>query len=332
MKLILILFFVTMNVVGVRGQDFAHADFSTADKMADRYAGYPLTDVHALAMNLTRSLQTEEEKFRALYKWVCSNIVYDYDLQLLDKAAKRRIKTTAERTAWRKSFSVLVLKTLREQRKTVCTGYAYLVRELAAQVGIDCQIVDGYCRQANVNVGGAGDPNHSWNAVRLHGRWYLCDATWSSGFVDDRFNFVQRYDGRYFLTDPAIFIRNHYPLDTAWTLLSHSKSLTEFLSGPLLYSTAFQYNVRPLAPAMFDVKLKKGETVFFEFQKGAELVINDVSFVIKSASIHEVVPAHVEQSGQGMCVTNYTFLKKGKFIFHILLNGAYAFTYSVRVS
>lgn len=332
MKSVLLLVFIMMNLVGVRGQDFAHVDFSIADVMADRYDGYPLTDVHALAINLTQSLRTDEEKFRAIYKWVCANIAYDYDLQLLDKEAKRKIKTNDGRIAWRKSFSVSVLKKLREQQKTVCTGYAYLVRELAEQVGIECKIIDGYCRNANANIGRAGDPNHSWNAVRLHQKWYLCDPTWSSGYVDDTFNFVHRYDDAYFLPDPAVFIRNHYPIDTAWTLLHHSQSLTEFLRGPLVYKTAVQYNVKPCIPATFDVKVKKGERVLFEFRKGKELTLTEVSFIVKGSFTSEIIPAPVEQRDDGMCVTNYTFLKKGRFTVHVLINGGYAFTYVVRVS
>jgi len=318
-------------MVGVRAQDFAHVDFTAADKMADRYEGYSLDNVHKLAMDLTQSLQTEEEKFRALYKWVCNNIQYDYELQLRDKQAKHKFKSDAERNAWAKSFSACVLRELRESRKTVCTGYAYLLRELAAQVGIDCKIIDGYCRNANVNFGRSGNPNHSWNAVRLHQKWYLCDPTWSSGFVDDKFSFVQRYDGTYFLPDPSVFIRNHYPLDTAWTLLDHTQSLGEFLNGPLIYKSAFQYDVKPVAPATFELKTKKGETVSFQFQKGHELIISKTSFVIKTLSTTDIVPVPVTQYGDGICVMNYTFLKKGKYVFHILINDGYAFTYSVKV-
>jgi len=319
-------------MVDVRAQDFAHVDFSAADKMVSRYAGYPLDNVHKLAMDLTQSLQTEEEKFRALYKWVCDNIQYDYELQLRDKQAKRKFKSVAERNAWSKSFSACVLKELREHRKTVCTGYAYLLRELAMHVGIDCKIIDGYCRNAGVNFGGSGSPNHSWNAVRLHQKWYLCDATWSSGFVDDKFNFIQRYDGTYFLPDPGIFIRNHYPLDTAWTLLNHHQSLTEFLKGPLIYKSAFQYNVKPVAPATFELKTKKGETVCFQFQRGHEIVIHKASIFIKGSSTAEIIPVPIEQGPDSMYVMKHTFLKKGKFILHILINDGYAFTYSVRVT
>jgi len=331
MRSIAVLMLVLGTIVGVRAQDFAHVDFSTADRMADLYAGYPLDNMHKLAMDLTQSLPSEEEKFRALYKWVCNNIQYDYDLKLRDKQAKRKLKSDAERKAWAKSFSACVLKELREHQKTVCTGYAYLVRELAAQVGIDCKIIDGYCRNVNVNFGGSGDPNHSWNAVRLHQKWYLCDATWSSGFVDDNFKFVQQYDGTYFLPDPGIFIRNHYPLDTAWTLLNHNQSLIEFLNGPLIYKSAFQFNVKPVAPATFEVKTKKGETVSFQFQKGHEFTIREASVFIKGLSTSEIIPVQIEQRRDGMCVVNYTFLKKGKFIVHILINTGYAFTYSVKV-
>lgn len=331
MKPILVLVLL-IAVVDVRAQDFAHVDFTAADRVADRCAGYPLNDTHKLAMELTQSLRTEEEKFRALYKWVCDNVQYDYDLQLRDKQAKRKMKSTDEQKAWMKSFSVCVLQELREHRKTVCTGYAYLLRALAMEVGIDCKIVDGYCRSAKANLGGSGNPNHSWNAVRLHQKWYLCDPTWSSGYVDDKFNFIQHFDGTYFLPDPSIFVRNHYPLDTAWTLLRHNQSLKEFLSGPLIYKSAYQNSVTPVLPATFNIKIKEGETVSFQFRKRDGLIINKAAFFIKTSSATENIPSPVDQCDDGMCVMNYTFSKRGKFTLHILINEGYAFTYSVKVS
>lgn len=332
MKSILEFVFAIVIVVNVRAQDFAHVDFTAADSVADQYAGYPLNDIHKLATELTQSLRTEEEKFRALYKWVCDNVQYDYDLQMRDKQAKRKMKSADERNAWSKSFSIYVLKELRERRKTVCTGYAYLLRVLAAEVGIECKIIDGYCRNASANFGGSGSPNHSWNAVRLYQKWYLCDATWSSGHVDDKFNFVQHFDGTYFLPDPGIFVRNHYPLDTAWTLLSHNQSLKEFLNGPLIYKSAFQFNVQPVLPATFDVRIKEGETVTFQFRKDDRVIIDKASFFIKTFATTENIPSRVDQRNDGMCVMKYTFLKKGKFTLHILINEGYAFTYSVKVS
>src|SRR6218665_4213776 len=72
--------------------DFVHTDFCTADSIAAHYAAHPLTNLKILADKLTGPLTTEQEKFRAIYKWVCSNVEADYALLTLNKRNRTRLK------------------------------------------------------------------------------------------------------------------------------------------------------------------------------------------------------------------------------------------------
>ncbi len=198
--------------------DFS-VSFERADSVAAVFAGHSLHNIPLLAFHLTHSLPTEVEKFRAIYKWVCTNIENDYRLFVIQQARQRKLAGDPVKLAeWNRSFGKRVFKKLLNQKKTICTGYAYLVRELGRQANIECVIVDGYT-SSPASKDGKRAASHSWNAVKLNGKWYLCDPTWSSGVVDATLGtFRASFNNNYFLPDPALFVQNHLPLDSIWLL------------------------------------------------------------------------------------------------------------------
>jgi transglutaminase/protease-like cytokinesis protein 3 len=217
---LLIFIAVWMSVLSAVAQvsDFKGIDFGRADSVARLYPNYPLTNLPDLAYKLTHEFTHNEEKFRAIFTWVCLNVRNDYALYLINKQHREQCKTETELKAWYKEFTKTIYRELLINRKTICTGYAYLIRELALASGLECVIVDGYGRTPGSKLN-KKFPNHNWNAVKLKGKWYLCDATWASGKVDSESKqFVNRYNDSFFLTDPKIFNRNHYPLDQKWKL------------------------------------------------------------------------------------------------------------------
>lgn len=232
----LIFFAVLNSAQSLFGQitDFAQTDFGKADSMARLYPGYALTDIGGLTRKLTVNLSTDVEKFRAVYLWLCYNIDNDYALYHLNKVRREKIADPQALRAWNKEFQHLMVEVMLQKKRTVCTGYAYLLRELSLYAGLSCVIVDGYGRSGRMTRG-ESTPNHSWNAVRLNNKWYLCDPTWSSGAIEAQSKkFLKKYNDDYFLPDPRIFIQKHYPLDSAWMLLSENKkpTLHQFLNRP----------------------------------------------------------------------------------------------------
>lgn len=204
---------LTAGNANAQKRDFSAINFHKPDSIADAYHGYSLTDAMTLTRKLTCALPNDVEKFRAIYKWVCNNIEFDYSLYLENKSNRYRLKSEAL-TKWNDDFNKRVFRTLVYERRTVCTGYAFLLRELCAYAAIKCVIVDGYGRTKSKH------PNHSWNAVQLNNKWYLCDVTWASGYMDmDTMSYKKEYNEKYFLTDPAEFANTHKPLDNAWSLL-----------------------------------------------------------------------------------------------------------------
>lgn len=329
----IVLITVTCSVpLYARVSDFADVDFSKADSIAARYPRHSLRDLRALADKLTKPLSTDVEKFRAIYTWVCTNIANDYGLYLKNERQREKYTDPVARQAWNREFSARVFEKLLHEHKTVCTGYAYLVKELAFHAGIKCVIVDGYGRTAQSNIRGEGIANHSWNAVQLNGKWYLCDATWSSGAVDAKTGrFVKKFDAIYFLMDPALFVRNHYPIDPAWMLLFYKPTLHEFLYRPLIYSNIFQYNIQMLLPETFDLSTSKSGTVSFQWKVDHDKQPETIALQIKGNDSLDMLYPEVHRDA-GILRIDHTFRTKGTYTVHILFNGSYVCTYTVHVT
>ena len=331
MKLLAKVFSIVFCSVNLFAQpsDFRMTDFNKADSVAYVYASHTLYDLKDLAEKLTTSFAKDEEKFRAIYVWVCNNIQNDYELYRENKSKRDRlINNPSALKAWEKEFSVRCFKKLLAEQKTVCTGYAYLVRELATRSGLNCVMIDGFGRTAQANIGGMGIPNHSWNAVQLNNKWYLCDATWSSGAIDtEQGRFIKKYNNNYFLAPPDLFIRNHYPLDSAWMLVGDKPTLKEFLTRPLIYNSVYSKKISPVFPKTFEVTTAKGEPVPFQFKKNSEIVFKKVELQINGATI----ATNVYQDANGLYNLNHIFASRGTYLVHVLFDADYAFTYSVKV-
>ena len=218
---ILILIFTLVVPAKAQQSDFVTIDFSRADRLAEAQQGEDLYSLPMLVQNLTANLKTDVEKFRAIYYWVSHNIGGEYHLMIENNRMRKRLKDKPEELAvWNNGFKKEVFNKLLQDKETLCSGYTFLIKEMARLAGIECETIEGYAPIDDLDEEDLGVPNHSWNAVKLNDKWYLCDATWSSGLTDlSTFLFHFDYDDSYFLMDPTEFAKSHRPLDLNWTLL-----------------------------------------------------------------------------------------------------------------
>jgi transglutaminase/protease-like cytokinesis protein 3 len=150
-------------------------NFRKADSVAALYPHHSLQNLKALADKLTVPLSTEQEKFHAIYFWITHNIENDYGDYLQNKKMREKLNNNPKALKeWNRKFTVQVFNKLLNEHKTVCTGYAYLMKELAYHAGLSAVIVDGYGRTSQSNIGRPGYINHSWNAMQIDGQWYSC--------------------------------------------------------------------------------------------------------------------------------------------------------------
>ena len=173
------------------------------------------TTTGALARAITKNSKSDAEKVQAIFYWIATNISYDHELQN-SRSLQQEIYRSEEN----------VIKNVLQRKNALCGGYAFLFKELCERVGISSEVIHGYSKKYSVKV--AKDPkvDHSWNAVKLNGKWQLLDVNWA---VSQKLNSgINTY---WYLTRPEHFIYTHYPEDPRWTLLKHPPSRSEFLGA-----------------------------------------------------------------------------------------------------
>jgi len=334
MRNLVVLFTLLFSITSfAQRADFQEIDFTKADSIAHYYKDTSLKNLPVLTHNLTASLKTDVEKFRAIYTWISSNIANDYSSYL--KISSKRKRLAKDREAfldWNSSITPKVFKSLLEDQKTACTGYAYLVKEMANLTGFNCDIIDGYGRTPNLLLKEDSAPNHSWNRVQINDKWYLCDATWSAGetiVINGTPFFQQDYFDGYFLADPKLFVKNHFPINNDENQDLKTDAFKDYVAGPVIYKEAFLAPLIPIAPAVMHNNIKKGASVTFtlqvpkEYNEDIQLLLNKGGSEKNGNTIinREENEVHLEQK----------FDKKGLYDVHISVENQLIATYVIKV-
>lgn len=330
-------FLLSAQITFAQQVPIKQSHFASADSMANVCKGQSVKRLYPLTMQLTAPFTSDADKFRAIFTWVCRNVKNDYAFSVESRKMRSKYAEDPEAmTKWNRDFSRRVFRKLVEDQSTVCTGYAWLTKAMADMAGIECIIVDGYARTVRANVGGQGMVNHSWNAVKLDGKWYLCDPTWSSGGIDVTNHLaVHTYDDAYFLADPSQFVRDHYPVDTAWLLLSEKPTLHEFLNRPLTYRGAYRQAIRALSPNTLEVEVARDIPVLFTVSREPSCNPVKVELVIKSSSrsgrTDQTITPELTETATGTVEFSHAFPFAGKYDVHIMIDAVYVASYSITV-
>ncbi|QBZ96876.1 transglutaminase domain-containing protein [Flavobacterium sangjuense] len=204
--LFLILFFLAQISIGQTAPNYSNVD----NKMAAIPENLTAT-TSGIADYINSNFTAQDEKIRAIYYWITTNISYDvpnmYAPNNLD------------------SPEVKIANTLKT-RKGVCIHYAEVFNEIATKVGIKSYIVGGYTKQLDEVV----SISHAWNVSQIDGKWFLFDATWGAGFIEGK-KFAKKQSNTYFKKTPDRMIVNHMPFDYLWQLLNEPLTNSEFISG-----------------------------------------------------------------------------------------------------
>jgi hypothetical protein len=215
-----ILLFIVQISIGQTAPNYVYVD----TKMASIPENLTTT-TSEIAAYINSNFSSQDEKIRAIYYWITSNISYDvpnmYTPNNLD------------------SPEVKITNTL-NTRKGVCIHYAEVFNDIATKVGIKSYIIGGYTKQFDE----VATIPHAWNVSQIDGKWFLFDATWGAGFVTGK-NFTKKQNNTYFERAPDKMISNHMPFDYLWQLLNEPLTNSEFISGksdPTKPKMNFDYN------------------------------------------------------------------------------------------
>ncbi|MDC9723148.1 MAG: hypothetical protein PSN34_10345 [Urechidicola sp.] len=332
MKRSLLLFSILIFYISnAQVSDFKNIDFTIADNIAKLNKGESLENLALLSHKLTSKLTTDVEKFRAIYTWVCTNIEGDiYQHNKVDRKRKKFMNDSIQLIKWNNDYKIIAFKKLLKHNKTMCTGYAYLIKELAFLANIECVIVDRYGRTVNSNIEKLEMANHSWNAVKLDNKWYLCDATWSSGYTDANNTFISDYNDGYFLASPLLFSRSHYPIDKKW-LLNSTLTNSVFVNAPLVYAETFKHKVIPVSPAKMNIEVNKNTAVNFEFKTLKQNSADNISLIHFLKNDESDFPIYDIKNKNGKITFKSKFKWLGYYDVHLKIDNDIVATYTIKV-
>ncbi|MBS1917089.1 MAG: hypothetical protein JST87_12500 [Bacteroidetes bacterium] len=221
-----------------------------------------------LARTLTAPFTTDLQKVRAIFSWIAQHIEYSSGRRNYIKSPAKAYSfqklNVEEDTGAIKSANEFVAEIVLANRAGRCEGYSRLFKTLCDYAGIRSEIITGYAR-GNMSSSSRFVSNHFWNAVFVDSAWHLLDVTWASGsvsFFSDRF--IPKFDDYYFFTSPDIFIKDHFPDDLKWTLLSNPPPVEEFRRSPFKPSAYVKYDILSFKPSSGWIETFPGDTIQIE--------------------------------------------------------------------
>lgn len=160
------------------------------------------SEISWLAKNITKNIPSEEQKAKAIFLWIAKNITYDNELHN-SKSLQKTIYTSEEN----------VIRQVLVRKKALCGGYAFLFEKICKEAGLEAAVIHGYSNEF-ATTSKRNKPNHTWNAVKLNGKWQLLDITWANSHKRD-----EGPNLFWFKTPATDFIKTHRPEDRKWTLI-----------------------------------------------------------------------------------------------------------------
>ena len=288
MRIVTLVFLFSFYCVVAQRSDFKETSFAKADRIAESFKSKRLYELNKITLNLTKDLNTDVEKVRAIYKWICLNIASDFRLYTKNERKRKKYKNDSLKlAAWNSELKRDLFSKLLKRKKTICTGYAYLFKAMCDVIDIENKMVYGFGRTPDIVSFDADYPNHTWNAVKLNNKWYLCDATWAAGtsYPDDN-RFIFKYNDGYFLTPPKLFIANHYPIQSEFALLGNNiPTFSEFNKMPLLYGAAYTYLKEHKSPKKMHHTLKKDSVMSFSYQFKSIVDVTKLKFIVSNGPL-----------------------------------------------
>ncbi|CAD5126883.1 DgyrCDS14906 [Dimorphilus gyrociliatus] len=218
-------------------------DFSQVDKFVIKKNSKSFLNKtpQQIANVLIKNFNDETLKVRALFRWLASLNLNKIDF---DKLMEHQMR--------------YLLYKLKNNKATYAGVFFYL----CSSVKIKCDLVLGYAKSANYEIGENVDMKNIniWNIVKINGFWYLCNPLFASRAIiqaEKKYSLIQlffkkkdhstkleyNYNEGYFLQNPEEFIYSHFPAFSKYQLLAREVTLQEFQDMAYLRPTFFQHKL-----------------------------------------------------------------------------------------
>jgi len=104
--------------------------------------------------------------------------------------------------------------------------------------------------------------DHEYNVIKLDNKWYPIDSTWGAGHIEGK-KFIKSYNEFYFLADPELLIKTHFPADEKWLLTKKKYTLEEFFKWPIVKHSFYLYGFEKYSPEIGLMNLTDSNSLKF---------------------------------------------------------------------
>lgn len=198
--------------------DLIHAqnpnEYVLADRVAHSIPKAQTSSTQDIASYINANCKTDQEKIRAAYIWVTTNITYDADsihFVILDEDNDQRITYALKR------------------KRGVCENFAAIFTDICTKSGINAFVIDGYTKQNGL----VDKTPHVWCAAFINSKWFLYDPTWDAGTLRNG-RYVSFAGTNHFQKMPDEFIYTHLPFDPLFQFMDFPVLYKEFARGNIL--------------------------------------------------------------------------------------------------
>ena len=190
-----------------------------------------------LSAFITRDFLSEEEKVRAIYTWIISNIAYEPSEY---KQFNYNFKNYRERNIKEEKTRKKIIERTLQKGIAVCEGYAMLFERLCELQGISSYLVRGDIKTNFNDIGRPFKNTHVWNVVTMDGESYLYDPTWGAGKYHGKF--IKEPSYFYYKTPPYLLAKTHHPQMQEDAFLNENFSREDFSFMPLVIQEQLTLN------------------------------------------------------------------------------------------
>jgi hypothetical protein len=149
---------------------------------------------HLASLFLNYDFKNDFEKAWLIYIWIANNISF--------------IKIDVS-----KNFNTSISQNVLKTGSCDSQGYSCLFLDLSKFLNLNCIQINGYAKGFGYKIGDKfKSTDHYWNLIQLNNnkQWYSCDVSWGSGYFNNEFNFIKKFNPHWFLTPSQLFIYTHY--------------------------------------------------------------------------------------------------------------------------
>lgn len=172
----------------------------------NRYDFQGPMDLSHEVQRITRGCVNREERIKAVYRWITTNIAYDTD------------------------FLIYTADECYRERKGVCSAYSQLLVKMLGCINIPAIVVRGEVKnEGEIDLG-----RHAWVMIdKGDGNYMLADPTWDAGGIDEESGkFLAKPTWEWFDCKPEVMIHSHFPDSKRHQLLEKHVSKEEFVKLP----------------------------------------------------------------------------------------------------